>query len=64
MQKTALTLLSCLLGNESLAKKLIENGADVNYISQDGYSPLHYAAIRGELRNFIYFEIRNYCIIF
>lgn len=38
-----------ILGNERLVKELIENGADVDYKSRDGYTALHYASIRGKV---------------
>lgn len=36
-------------GNTKIAKLLIKNGANVNLVENDGETPLHWAAILGNL---------------
>lgn len=38
------------LDNEKIAEFLIQNGAKVNQARHDGWSPLHWAAQRGEFQ--------------
>jgi hypothetical protein len=48
MNETPLHIAS-VFGNFEAVKILIENGADVNVLNNNGSSPLHYAASRGRL---------------
>jgi ankyrin repeat protein/2-C-methyl-D-erythritol 4-phosphate cytidylyltransferase len=41
--------IASILGNFDAVKILIENGADVNVLNNNGSNPLHYAASRGRL---------------
>jgi ankyrin repeat protein len=48
MKETPLHIAS-VFGNFEAVKILIENGADVNVLNNNGSNPLHYAASRGQL---------------
>ena len=43
------TPLHTAIGHIEIIRLLLQNGAEVNVKSNDGYTPLHYAAIRGHV---------------
>ena len=50
------------LGEISLARQLLESGADINHRDKEGYSPLHMAAYKGH-SHFIDFLLDNHAMI-
>ena len=50
------------LGEISLARELLESGADINHRDKEGYSPLHMAAYKGH-SHFIDFLLENHAVI-
>lgn len=49
MRNQALNACMALSDSVETAEKLIENGADLNYVQPGGYTPLHQAAAAGKL---------------
>ena len=59
--KSAL-ITAAKLGEISLARQLLESGADINHRDKEGYSPLHMAAYKGH-SHFIDFLLENHANI-
>lgn len=59
--KSAL-ITAAKLGEISLARQLLESGADINHRDKEGYSPLHMAAYKGH-SHFIDFLLENHALI-
>ena len=59
---TSALITAAKLGEISLARQLLESGADINHRDKEGYSPLHMAVYKGH-SHFIDFLLDNHAII-
>lgn len=41
-----------IVGKNNVAEMLIENGANVNIVGQDGWRPIHVAIFHGKFTNY------------